>query len=627
MQQLVTPDEATETGWVSVLLMHFPNQRPWRSSNPLYTQQIVGVTWSHLLILKAGWLLSDQLLVNLGGWQGMKGDRPAKSSRFLGIFDTTDTQVLVFDILLRGKGARMKTRLSSMLFLTLIAISGNCFAQRKEEVADADPAPAFRLTTFQAEAPDDATEFIPPEPLAPLGADAAKKDEEPTASKSEEPKRDFDPSQVAAGQSAFNSQCTACHDAEKSLSKRKSFNGWLSTVKRMAAKADADIPESTHAPIANYLASVAGNGGGDGGGNGKSDMFGINGFTPNATIAPLLHATASPGHNTPDFFVDAWLGADWQPGGPISASVMTCTSCHSDDNAGQAFTLEFVEASVTWDLKKTWDELTCNPCPQQSTWSAKLKGGRFIVPFGAFASMVHPAALRTVDNPLMFDMGRRFDILPYLPVLPAPYSDEGLDLSLAASLDENEKFRVTWDVYAVNGLQGDFNVSFEDSRAYRDNNRSPFTGTRLTIGNEKLRFGASLMGGWMQDQPNNDLYYSTYGFDVVAHPTDRLRFYFEYALRENSERIFDNQNTTWGVVCETEYKLCEQPRISILARYDNLIQTGYLIFPDTSVDRFTWGFNFTLPGGSQLILNHEHWVFSGDRSNAEVLAAKWVASF
>lgn len=454
-------------------------------------------------------------------------------------------------------------------------------------------------------------------------ADKTEKDEKAADDKA------LDPALVSAGQAAFQASCLDCHDADKSLQKRKSFGGWLATVKRMAAKADANVPANTHTSIATYLASVAGTGAegkGDSGGEDKGGGLDLGQFTPNATIAPLLRGTPDPGNNSPDFFVDAWFGADWQSNGPLSATVMTCTSCHSDNTNGQAYTLEFVEASVSLDLKKAWANACGNRCPDQSNWSAKVKAGRFVVPFGAFAGMVHPGSLRTVANPLMFDMGRRFDIFPYLPVLPAPYSDEGVNLNLARTFGEN--VRATLDVYAVNGLQGDLNVSFANSRSYRDNNRSPFTGARATIGNNIFRFGGSIMGGDMQDQGNTPVYAKLYGADFTAQWNDKLRLYFEYALRSNgSTPPFARDNIAYGVVCEAEYKICSKPRISLIARYDNLIQKGYLFFADTAIDRYTWGFNTTLPGGSQLLVNHEYWVFSGDRSPANVLGMKWVASF
>jgi hypothetical protein len=148
------------------------------------------------------------------------------------------------------------------------------------------------------------------------------------------------------------------------------------------------------------------------------------------------------------------------------------------------------------------------------------------------------------------------------------------------------------------------------------------------VGNQSVRWGASYMGGSLQDDGNTPLWAEFYGTDVTAQFEDRVRLYFEYALRSNGQTLpLVGDNIAYGVVCEGEVRICCKPRISLVARYDNLIQKGYLIFRDTAVDRYTWGFNTALPGGSLLILNHEHWVFSSDRSDADVIALKWVASF
>lgn len=395
----------------------------------------------------------------------------------------------------------------------------------------------------------------------------------------------FDPSLVAMGRAAFEARCLDCHDAEKSLQKRKTYSAWLATVRRMAAKADADLPEPTHVPIATYLASVAG--APEGAVTKTVDMGTFGSLTPNATFATLWRGTSEEGLTSPGFFVDAWIGADWQSEGPLSATVMTCTSCHSDNTMEQAFTLEFVEASATLDLKKAWRQMCGNTCPDQSRWTLKLKGGRFVVPFGAFASLVHPGSLRTVSNPLPFDMARRFDSFRYLSVLPAPYSDEGFDLNFSAPVGED--FRFTADAYVVNGIQGDINVSFVNSRSYRDNNRSPLVGSRMTFGNQTARVGASVMGGKTEDDGNTPLWLEMYGVDFTAQFQDLLRLYFEYALRDGGQRLpFFGDNIAYGVVCEAEVRLWKDPRISLVTRYDNLIQKGYLFFPDTAVDHFTW---------------------------------------
>src|SRR5204863_9424807 len=76
----------------------------------------------------------------------------------------------------------------------------------------------------------------------------------------------IDAATVSAGQAAFSRSCTSCHDEQRSLQKSKSYSGWLSTVQRMASKTGADISSADAAPIAAYLASVAGAVGGAAGG-------------------------------------------------------------------------------------------------------------------------------------------------------------------------------------------------------------------------------------------------------------------------------------------------------------------------------------------------------------------------
>src|SRR2546426_228431 len=63
----------------------------------------------------------------------------------------------------------------------------------------------------------------------------------------------IDAGTVAAGMAAFARSCTSCHDEQRSLSKSKSYSGWLATVQRMASKTGADISSADVAPIAAYL--------------------------------------------------------------------------------------------------------------------------------------------------------------------------------------------------------------------------------------------------------------------------------------------------------------------------------------------------------------------------------------
>ena len=367
-------------------------------------------------------------------------------------------------------------------------------------------------------------------------------------------------------------------------------------------------------------------------------------FTLSATLSTLFRG-ADHNHSVENegFFVDAWVGADWQPSsGPMSARVMACTSCHSEDTSlnGEGFALELVEASATLDLI----EAVCGK-PSECGWDAKLKAGRFIVPFGAYAAMSHPGAYRTLTNPLMYNMGRRvfgdagLAGPPRQPVLPMPYADEGVGLKVKVPL--KPKVSAVLDLYSVNGLQqsGPDLRFFRPSRSYVDNNSLPALGGRVSLGNPTLRLGGSFMTGEAQPDgtTTGPILYQLSGADITAKFKERARFYFEYAIRTNTKkdtpfsRPAARRTMVYGVVAEAELKLCDKPRISWLGRYDTLefrdtLFPGSLV-PETGIDRYTWGFNLTLPGGSLLILNHERWKLPDPDDDIDVLGFRWVATF
>lgn len=66
----------------------------------------------------------------------------------------------------------------------------------------------------------------------------------------------FDSALVSRGREAFQSACMECHDAERSTSATKDLAGWRETVRRMAGKSGADVPQGDWEAIATYLASL-----------------------------------------------------------------------------------------------------------------------------------------------------------------------------------------------------------------------------------------------------------------------------------------------------------------------------------------------------------------------------------
>ena len=122
-------------------------------------------------------------------------------------------------------------------------------------------------------------------------------------------------------------------------------------------------------PIATYLASLnPANQADSGEGEGESaatnlsaaDLANEAGANLSATISTLWRG-GNDNLENPDFFVDAWVRADFQGSGPLGARVTACTSCHSDQTFDGGFTLELVEATAHLDLLHWLKENGCGP--------------------------------------------------------------------------------------------------------------------------------------------------------------------------------------------------------------------------------------------------------------------------
>ena len=336
----------------------------------------------------------------------------------------------------------------------------------------------------------------------------------------------------------------------------------------------------------------------------------------------------------PGFFPEVWFGGQWQSRGPITARVHACVSCHADGaDPGDGSRLELAEGFLRLDILRA-----AGCCPREGA-ALYLDGGRFIVPFGAFAETSHPAAYRTATRPLMYNMGRnvyRDDVGP--PILPMPYADEGLRLHLALPVWCD--WDTTLDLYAVNGLQGNTSLDFNLSRDYADNNTDGTAGGRFTIGNSCLRVGTSVMAGrYDQDAgtAGNRLDYKVYGVDLTARCEDRLRLHVEYARRMTelySATAGVDQEDLRGWLIEGEARIWDCPHVGLVLRYEEQLRDSPLAIPgsvvptgDFGVRRFTWGVHFPLAGDSVLIINHEHWKVPAPLDNVDVLALRWVGVF
>jgi len=159
-----------------------------------------------------------------------------------------------------------------------------------------------------------------------------------------------------------------------------------------------------------------------------------------------------------------------------------------------------------------------------------------------------------------------------------------------------------------------------------------------------LRLGTSVMGGRFGPDTgvgpqNQAMDYVLFGADAVFRWEDRLRVQCEYAQR-NSDR-FGNipapamfQERVGGCYVEAEALLSRRRHLNIVARYD--IQSRQSLLPppgsqlpggDFAVQRFTYGVNWTLPGGSLLMVNHEHWFLPDNLRSADVIGFRWALMF
>jgi hypothetical protein len=490
--------------------------------------------------------------------------------------------------------------------------------------AEESYAPPKPDDTRAADAAQSDASDMPPKGTASNGGAAQDQKTQEKQSQGQAQGQTFDPAVVSAGQSAFERDCTTCHDAARALERSKDLSGWRATVRRMASKSGAEVASSDIEPIATYLASrnAPASGGQAAGTAGKSgeaaDQSSVSTF---ATLSPMYRGGNDHIQN-PDFAPLAFFGASWQSN-VVSARITLCITCHGVQEPGDISRVDPLEVAVHWDLSQYLD------CHVEGM-KGGVDAGRFVVPFGAFSAQVNPGLYHTVSPPLIFNMGERIYNLDLgFPVLPMPYADEGVDLNLSVPIGcgRGGPITATMDAYIVNGLEGNTTgIDFIQSRDLVDNNNRLSAGGRWTIGDPNIRAGASLTGGRFDDPttsgvPDGGLDYTIYGFDVQAHYQRLLRFQFEWARRD-SERVgfFGTGPAVFGEVVEGYYaeleaRHCNDSRLSFLVRYDSQTHDSLLPPPTSTlpsgrfdVERLTLGINLEMWRQSLLMIDLEHWL-------------------
>jgi hypothetical protein len=257
---------------------------------------------------------------------------------------------------------------------------------------------------------------------------------------------------------------------------------------------------------------------------------------------------------------------------------------------------------------------------------------------------VNPAVDRAVARPLVYNMGQRVHPFNFGdPVLPMPYSDEGAAIEVSASLVDATQ--ISFSGYVVNGLKGgQGGVDFFASRDHLDNNRNPAVGGRLAIGGQYLRLGGSVMGGRFNTEDgtgplNESMEYIIFGADVTVRWEDIFRAQLEYVQR-NSDRLGNVpetrlfEETVAGGFGQAELLVSRRHAMSLFFRYDTQVHQSLLPplgspLPtgDFRLDRLTYGVNWSLPGGSLLMVNLEQWNLPLQLDNVNVFGVRWAGTF
>jgi len=451
----------------------------------------------------------------------------------------------------------------------------------------------------------------------------------------------LDPVLVEEGYEAFQISCTLCHTAGRAIDRRKDRAGWRLTVRRMQRKPGAEIPDGEIEPITAYLVSVAGpvpreqdpeSSTGEGIGEGRRDApveSILSQLDFRATFAPVFRGSARNRRLENDgFTAEVWAGVEFHSESRLSARILACSTCHKSSEP-EGDRLEIVEAVVRLDL--VGKDASDGP-------RIGVEGGRFLVPFGTDRGRVHLGSQRTATRSLLYNMGQtvnRDEVGPAL--LPLPYADEGFLID--ATVPVSSAITAHLSAYLVNGLQGEGGIDFFRSRDTTDNNNDPAYGARLSVGSPQLQVGGSFTGGRLDRDAERRLGYSIHGVDVTARYKDLLRFQADYARRTSDRLVFlptsvSDEEEVLGYSLEAEATILRDPGLWALFRFDNLRRDGALPPPGSSlsdggytVQRITWGFNFGLPGGSLLVLNHEHWSMPSGLDAVDVIAVRWIASF
>jgi hypothetical protein len=313
----------------------------------------------------------------------------------------------------------------------------------------------------------------------------------------------------------------------------------------------------------------------------------------------------------------------------VSGQVKVCFSCH-----GFELGMAFVDLHVFEELN--------------------VRVGRFSPSFGDFPLRHDPANHRTVDKPLVYDMGRMLRMRDYnFGILPIPYVDHGIEISGTHWFGDD--VQLDYAVYAVGGLRGQndgFDLDFINSRSqgqyYIDNNSEPAGGARLDMAfnlGEDAALSVGISGMYGRYDPAAQLSYAILGADVYAR-WGPLTLRAEYLVRRTDMFVGGNpaQRFAYGPSASGTYddfflkdgwyvdaELVLHPMIELVGRYDGLRRIGNVsassqLRSQAMVFRYTAGLNIIPDRSFRIKLFSQFYDFS-DFSDEVTVQAGIAANF
>ena len=298
----------------------------------------------------------------------------------------------------------------------------------------------------------------------------------------------------------------------------------------------------------------------------------------------------------------------------ISTNVKVCFSCH-----GFEVGMAYIDLTII-------DE-------------ARFRVGRFSPSFGDFQLRHDPANHRTVDKPLVYDMGRMVRFRDWNEgIMPAPYVDNGIEFGGTHWF--GTKLQLDYAAYAVGGFRGNNDGTDVDwiqqrtaSNYYIDNNSVPSMGgrvsTTLDLSDQDMTFtaGASGMGGWYD--PAAKLSYMVLGADFYAR-IKRVELRGEYLLRRTQMSLGDDPGSRFkygpgkngkydpyfvkdGFYIEAIVPVA--PRFELVGRFDGMRRRGNVpinspLRKESGILRYTFGGDVSVGYGVRIKMFGEFYDFS-----------------